>query len=339
MGQQSAKEGRRSRTRISTSSGLSPGMSGGTPISRQTGVRPSAVNDSVLQQPSFTTPGDRHVDPHRMDDPMHPTSAPAAGIPPVAATFPVVLRYKDHDVWSLIEGNKSIFVEVEAMNWQPLPMTPSTDSFYTLLELPAGNHNYRFRVNGMEVVDSTQPLAPKALSPGIHIAPPPLSSTAIASGIAVTTPLPKPLPARDGKPANTIFLNDVLLTTKEDDDIMDSGTGWGQEAIMFEESRKYPPIVPLHLRYTPLNTPPTLVRCSRDGRMAVMDSGAEHSSRMPPEHLPLPLSVTINHVYFQRREDHAVMGITTRYCNKFTTVVYYTHLPSHPVDVIEAVKA
>jgi hypothetical protein len=28
-------------------------------------------------------------------------------------------------------------------------------------------------------------------------------------------------------------------------------------------------------------------------------------------------------VYFQKREDHVVSGITTRYCNKFTTIAYY----------------
>lgn len=57
-----------------------------------------------------------------------------------------------------------------------------------------------------------------------------------------------------------VYLNEVLLTTREDDDIMDDGSGWGQEPIVFEESRKYPPMMPVHLRYTPLNTPPTLFR-------------------------------------------------------------------------------
>lgn len=256
-----------------------------------------------------------------------------------AATFPIVLRYQDQDVRTLIESRKPVYVAVEAMNWQPLAMTPSTDSFYALLELPAGNHNYRFLVNGTEAVDSSQPLAPSFAASNLPVTPQYAPGATLPCGVTASQPLPKAAPARDGKPANTIFLNDVLLTTKEDDDIMDNGDGWGQEPIMFEESRKYPPIVPLHLRYTPLNTPPTLVRCSRDGRMAVMDSGLEHNTRMPPEHLPLPLSVTINHVYFQRREDHAVMGVTTRYCNKFTTVVYYTHLPSSPVDCAEPVKA
>lgn len=341
MGQQNAKDTKRRRVGPpGTSVGAGP---------RLPGVRPTAVNDTVLQQ---TSGGNgRHADPNRTHSssrgsmPNPPsgfigggTSGANQGAP--AATFPIVLRYQDQDVKALIDARKPVYVEVEAMNWQPLPMTPSTDSFYALLELPAGNHNYRFLVNGVEAVDGSQPLAPSSATTNLPVPPQPAPETALTSGITPSQPLPRPTPARDGKPANTIFLNDVLLTTREDDDIMDNGEGWGQEPIMFEESRKYPPIVPLHLRYTPLNTPPTLVRCSRDGRMAVMDSGLEHNTRMPPEHLPLPLSVTINHVYFQRRDDHAVMGVTTRYCNKFTTVVYYTHLPSSPVDcVVEPVKS
>nr|CCM15750.1 hypothetical protein, conserved [Leishmania guyanensis] len=337
MGQPNTKDSKRRRV------GLPGAIVSGT--NQPTCVWPTAVSDSVLQQAGATSGATRHSDPssvHSMSrsslprpptDPDSTAGGMTGNVP--AITFPIVLRYQDQDVRALIEARKSVYVAVEAMSWQPLPMTPSTDSFYALLELPPGNHNYRFLVNGMEVVDSTQPLAPGTASPNMPVPP---QAPSLPVGLAVTQPLPKPVAARDGKPANTIFLNDVLLTTKEDDDIMDNGEGWGQEPIMFEESRKYPPIVPLHLRYTPLNTPPTLVRCSRDGRMAVMDTGGEHNSRVPPEHLPLPLSVTINHVYFQRREDHAVMGVTTRYCNKYTTVVYYSHLPANPIDSLESLK-
>lgn len=309
-------------------------------VGSRVGVRPSAVNDAVLLPGHGGTP--QRVLPTDFHSPDSSRCALSTNTPddspgtvvPTNTTFPIVLRYVDKDVQELIAKRLPMYVAVEALRWQPLPMTPSTDSFYTLLELPAGNHNYRFIFDGNELVDSTQAMAPMESSSRA------ITSTAGAvESVPVTTPLPKPVPARDGKPANTIHLNEVLLTTSEDDDIMDSGAGWGQEEIIFEESRKYPPIVPLHLRYTPLNTPPTLVRCARDGRMSVVSGtspvgaagGATdpNLTRLHPEHLPLPLSVTINHVYFQRREDHIVMGTTTRYCNKFATVVYYTHLPGH----------
>lgn len=301
-----------------------------------TGVRPSAVNDAVLQGTAASSQP-RHVDPAVAgsggDLQSNSSRNSFAKASPVSAnvTYPIVLRYMEQDVPSLLQRKQQVYVAVEANGWQPMPMTPSTDSFYALLELPAGSHNYRFIVNGNEVVDSTQPLAPR--EEGRAPTATATGTVQQAAGVSTTIPMPKPLPPQDGKPANTIFLDEVLLATREDDDIMDNGQGWGQEEVMFEESRKYPPMVPLHLRYTPLNTPPTLVRCARDGRLTVTDGADGEVERVHPEHLPLPLSVTINHVYFQRREDHAVMGVTTRYCNKFTTVVYYTHLPSNPVDV------
>lgn len=89
-------------------------------------------------------------------------------------------------------------------------------------------------------------------------------------------------------------------------------------------------------------TKAALAETSLVGCEAMCGSSHESSSSlinpnaMPPpsaEHLPLPLSVTINHVYFQRREDHVVAGVTTRYRDKFTTIKYYTHMPLHPIGV------
>ncbi|RNF06716.1 5-AMP-activated protein kinase, regulatory beta subunit [Trypanosoma conorhini] len=261
---------------------------GGQPV----GLRTGAMRENILQQPA-----------HHRDPTTEVTLSPAGGggtkrnstvhtgeslLKP--KKYPIVLRYADKDAKRLLLNKQKMYVSIEALEWRPVLMSPSEDSFYAIVELSPGSHRYRFLVDDEEVVDSTQP-----------IADPPHDG------------------ARDD-PANLLRLNEVLLTTKEDKEIMDDGEGWGQNHEIFEETRKYPPIVPVHLRYTPLNTPPTAVRCTRDG---VMSSAGEV---MPPEHLPLPLNVTINHVYFQRREDHSVMGLTTRYCNKYTTVVYYSKL-------------
>lgn len=117
-----------------------------------------------------------------------------------------------------------------------------------------------------------------------------------------------------------ITVTDALLHNKEDDDAADDGSGWGQQQTVFEETRKNPPILPPHLRYTPLNTPPTQFRCNAEGTLVPAEN---LNLPLDPVHLPLPLSVTVNHVYFQRREDHTVLGVTTRYKNKFTSIVYY----------------
>lgn len=101
-------------------------------------------------------------------------------------------------------------------------------------------------------------------------------------------------------------------------------SGWSQNPPQFEETRKFPPMMPPHLRYTPLNAPPSQFRCDQDGNVVpVTDEGAA----VGPEHRPAPLSVTINHMYFQRREDHTLVGITARFRDKATSISYYRHDP------------
>ncbi|RNF01023.1 5-AMP-activated protein kinase, regulatory beta subunit [Trypanosoma rangeli] len=264
---------------------------GSSAVNQPVRLRTGTMRENILQQPAQ----------HR--DPMMEVTLSASGGTGVKRNgaihtgdpfvktkkYPIVLRYADKDAKKLLSNKRRIYVAVESLEWRPVQMAPSEDSFYAIVELTPGSHRYRFLVDDEQVVDSTQPLADM------------------------------PQDGSKDAPANLLQLNEVLLTTKEDEEIMDDGDGWGQNHEIFEETRKYPPIVPVHLRYTPLNTPPTAVRCTRDG---VMSAGEV----MPPEHLPLPLNVTINHVYFQRREDHSVMGLTTRYCNKYTTVVYYSKM-------------
>jgi len=213
-------------------------------------------------------------------------TAPA---PPEEAKVPVVIRYKVGPTRSQPKPPpvSSVEVCIEAEGWQRYPLSPSQDDFFTVLNLAKGTHAYKFIVNGVEVVDSRQP-------------------TRQASAIA---------PA-----ANTVTVSDSMLLTREDAEAADDDTeGWGQEAVTFEETRKLPPILPPHLRYTPLNTPPTQYRCDADGNVSPVAS----AFALDPEHLPMPLSATINHVYFQRRDDHVVVGVTTRFKNKFTSVVLY----------------
>lgn len=352
------------------------------------------------------------------------SSSPSSPLP----LYPTIIHYKAEGVKDLLLKNIPVQVAVETMNWKRLPMTRSTDSFFAVVSLPPGSHNYRFIVNQREVVDYTQPLAPLPLPPltsscvvmpGSHqkapvvalshsvsvpsakqeedplppsrhgvdgcdkttgdatlypvrLVPfsdtPPSGAAALSSNDAFhTDPIWKmttPHPPGDGSPANYLVLDETLLrvsrrtvdsmqpsssssdgravsvpepgtcekwvhpggkpmNSKTTKDGEKEGNLWGQEEKMFEETRRFPPLLPLHLRYTPLNTPPTPFRCSSDGKMLVLNPN-DSSTRPAPEQLPCPLSVTIQHVYFQRREDHVVLGMTTRYENKCATIVYYT---------------
>ncbi|KAH9593455.1 AMP-activated protein kinase [Trypanosoma melophagium] len=318
-------------------------ISASTATTQSVGMRTDAIRENVLQQPTTTTTS-QYRDPagnvmmtntnintsqeqqqqqrrssERRQDTSSSSMNTGTTITNITNTagagavkkYPVVLRYTDKNAKTLLDRKKKIFVAVETLQWQPLQMTPSEDSFYTILELPQGTHHYRFIVDGKHIVDRSQPIAdaPQQQQCEKHI-----NDTENTNSNNNNN-------NNSGELAvNVMELNDALLLTREDEEIMNDGDGWGQEQIIFEESRKYPPLVPVHLRYTPLNTPPNAVRCTRDG---VVSAAGEV---MPPEHLPLPLNVTINHVYFQRREDHSVMGLTTRYCNKYTTVVYYAKM-------------
>ncbi|EKF26974.1 hypothetical protein MOQ_009315 [Trypanosoma cruzi marinkellei] len=314
MGQQNARDSKllRREVRVDTTPVVGDANHRGTSGGQKIGSRYATMRENILQQPAqyrdpmtevtLTSSGGTAV---RRDGTQAvgstttttTTNAAAAAAPSAEALakqkkYPVVLRYADKDAKQLLTKKQNVYVTVETLGWRPVQMAPSEDSFYAILELTPGSHRYRFLVQDKEVVDSTQAIAE---------------------------------PPNEGSkdpPANILQLNEVLLMTKEDEEIIDDGEGWGQNHEMFVETRNYPPIAPVHLRYTPLNTPPTAVRCTRDG---FISSAGEI---MSPENLPLPLNVTINHVYFQRREDHSVMGLTTRYCNKYTTVVYYSKMGS-----------
>ncbi|CCW68274.1 unnamed protein product [Phytomonas sp. Hart1] len=329
MGQPNAKESKHKGARSST------GMILHDPSSMMTGVGliPSTVRDIVLQtghgsggNPVYS----RHAETTSVGQGIQRGHGPipTQHFSNSNVAFPVVLRYLDQDVKTLLARRVQVCVAVEAMDWKPLLMTPSTDSFYALLELPPGKYKYRFIIDGKEVVDSTQPLAPQEDTSSL----PPTTDNEGKDPHENSTNEVNAVLNRviERRPANLIVLDESSLNVEETDgyDPIDDEKGWGQEETISEESRKYPPLIPLHLRYTPLNSPPTLVRCARNGCLSVVDaSSAGNSDCAQPEHLPLPLSVTINHVYFQRREDHAVMGVTTRHSDKFTTVVYYTPLP------------
>lgn len=235
--------------------------------------------------------------------------------PPYTQTYPVMLSYVDQGVKHLLEKKVDVFLEVELLDWKPIPMSPSTDSYFAIVELPPGCHNYRFLIHHTEVVDRTQPLAPmhKQRQTAALLHPAARASRGRNGSM-------QPVAPQDGKGANCVTLADASKAVRREES--ESEEEWGQEEFVFEESRKHPALLPLHLHYTPLNTPPTPFRCGADGKMLIV---SEDMDMQPsPVHLPLPFSMTINRLYFQRRDTHVVMGITTRYRDKCSTIVYYS---------------
>mmetsp|Transcript_142284 Transcript_142284/g.248088 ORF Transcript_142284/g.248088 Transcript_142284/m.248088 type:complete len:269 (-) Transcript_142284:176-982(-) len=178
-------------------------------------------------------------------------------------------------------------------NKNGIPLNKSGEDFYIILNLDKGEHEFKFLVDGKFMVDNSQP--------------------------TVTTP--------NGVSNVVTVTDDSILGSGEMDEslhlfgkgqvMMDDG--YGQEEAVFEETRKFPPLCPPHLRYTPLNSSPQ----KRYFGDAPSGTPSAYRPSGDPCVLPMPLHVTVNHVYFQRRDGYSLMGTTCRYKSKYCTVVFY----------------
>eukprot|EP00668_Euglena_longa_P029012 GGOE01036350.1.p1 GENE.GGOE01036350.1~~GGOE01036350.1.p1 ORF type:complete len:278 (+),score=78.08 GGOE01036350.1:45-836(+) len=189
----------------------------------------------------------------------------------------------------------SVRITGQFNEWQKngLPLNKSGEDFYIILNLEKGEHEYKFIVDGKPTIDTQQ-------------------ST-------VTTP--------NGVHNVVTVTDDSILGSGEMDDSLHlfgkaqvkGDDGYGQDEAVFEETRKFPPLCPPHLRYTPLNSSPQ----KRYFGDAPTGAPTAYRPSGDPCVLPMPLHVTVNHVYFQRRDGYSLMGTTCRYKAKYCTVVFY----------------
>ena len=251
----------------------------------------AAANSVASQQ----VPSAVHADPTNMA-----RDQSAAAIAVNQQLVPALIRIKGEQVNKVLAQNQpgvkirkespnvSMELQIEENNvWKTYKMTQSQEEFFAIVMLCPGQKKFKFVKDGqsnarVDMIDATQPF-------------------------------------EQGIPQfNVINVHPSSHSHQEDINSMDD-LNWGQEIVIHQENRKLPPILPPHLRYTPLSAPPTQYRVDASGKLCpVSDSLA-----LDPEHLPMPMSVSINHTYFQRREDHVVIGVTNRYRNKFTSIVYY----------------
>jgi hypothetical protein len=257
----------------------------GAPASTVGGAYPGRRSDGSSKAPAQQTTDVALIDELQQQGKAASASPQGGGVP-VQGGVPIVVRFKGQPTKQVPGGPptrqapKDVKVAFEYNQFRQVALSRSGDDFFAVMYVPPGTHNVKFRVDGVETVDPSQPIS--------------------AAGF------------------NVIHANPDLLTAKEEDEgTLDDPSQWGQAQIAFEETRKFPAILPPHLRYTPLNAPPTQFRCDADGTMTPVPESSERDA------LPLPLGVTVNHVYFQRREDHMVVGTTTRFRNKFVSVIYY----------------
>eukprot|EP01027_Heterolobosea_sp_BB2_P007799 GEZU01011577.1.p1 GENE.GEZU01011577.1~~GEZU01011577.1.p1 ORF type:complete len:232 (+),score=41.85 GEZU01011577.1:526-1221(+) len=187
-------------------------------------------------------------------------------------------------VFRWTHGGRNVYIAGTFNQWREnIPMTKSGDDFIAILNVSIGKHEYKFIVDNEWKFDPTAPTVQNGGN--------------VNNVLEVTEPAKSQETEELGTtPVNNSFSKDVKNT-------------YTCPETKFEENKKNPPLLPPHLRYTPLNSP--------------MRKG-EHD----PSILPVPLHVTLNHIYFTRESEGVLqLAVTQRYKSKFSTVVLYK--PTH----------
>uniref|UniRef100_A0A8C4WP72 Protein kinase, AMP-activated, beta 1 non-catalytic subunit, b n=1 Tax=Eptatretus burgeri TaxID=7764 RepID=A0A8C4WP72_EPTBU len=182
-------------------------------------------------------------------------------------------------------GGKDVCLAGSFDNWHSkIPLAKSHNDFVAILDLPEGDHQYKFYVDGQWIHDANEPVTTSALGTVnnvIHVKP---SDFEVMDALQVDS-----------------------LECAEATDISSSPPGlYSQEIHQYkpEERFKVPPILPPHLLQVILNKD-TNISCD-------------------PALLPEPNHVMLNHLYALSIKDGVmVLSATHRYKKKYVTTLLY----------------
>nr|XP_036298806.1 5'-AMP-activated protein kinase subunit beta-2 isoform X1 [Pipistrellus kuhlii] len=204
----------------------------------------STDDPSVFSLPDSKLPGDKEFVSWQqdLDDSVKPTQQ----------ARPTVIR------WS--EGGKEVFISGSFNNWSAkIPLIKSHNDFVAILDLPEGEHQYKFFVDGQWVHDPSEPVVTSQLG-------------TINNLIHVKK--------SDFEVFDALKLDSMESSETSCRDLSSSPPGpYSQEMYVFrsEERFKSPPILPPHLLQVILNKD-TNISCD-------------------PALLPEPNHVMLNHLY------------------------------------------
>ncbi|XP_054419263.1 flavin-containing monooxygenase 5 isoform X3 [Pteronotus mesoamericanus] len=204
----------------------------------------STDDPSLFNLPDSKLPGDKEFVSwqQELEDSVKPTQQ----------ARPTVIR------WS--EGGKEVFISGSFNNWSTkIPLIKSHNDFVAILDLPEGEHQYKFFVDGQWVHDPSEPVVTSQLG-------------TINNLIHVKK--------SDFEVFDALKLDSMESSETSCRDLSSSPPGpYGQEMYMFrsEERFKSPPILPPHLLQVILNKD-TNISCD-------------------PALLPEPNHVMLNHLY------------------------------------------
>ncbi|XP_072130050.1 5'-AMP-activated protein kinase subunit beta-2-like [Mobula birostris] len=182
-------------------------------------------------------------------------------------------------------GGKEVFISGSFNNWQAkIPLIKSHNDFVAILDLPEGEHQYKFFVDGQWAHDPSEPVTTSQLGTINNVIQVKKSDFEVFDALKLDS-----------------------LECSDNSDLSSSPPGpYHQEMYVLrpEERFKAPPILPPHLLQVILNKD-THISCD-------------------PALLPEPNHVMLNHLYALSIKDGVmVLSATHRYKKKYVTTLLY----------------
>ncbi|MBN3312110.1 AAKB2 kinase, partial [Atractosteus spatula] len=208
---------------------------------------------------------------------MHFTPDLEEHVKPGSQARPTVIRWAG--------GGKEVYIAGSFNNWSTkIPLNKSHNDFVAILDLPEGEHQYKFYVDGQWVHDPSEPVVTSQMGTINNLIQVKKSDFEVFDALKVDS-----------------------LESSDTSDLSSSPPGpYGQELYAFrpEERFKAPPILPPHLLQVILNKD-TNISCD-------------------PALLPEPNHVMLNHLYALSIKDGVmVLSATHRYKKKYVTSLLY----------------
>jgi len=191
--------------------------------------------------------------------------------------------------WEKEHGGKNVYIKGTFSDWKPIKMSHSHGDFVTIINIPEGEHEYKYVVDGSDQVNSNAKIDDNSKNNVISVK---RSDFEVFEALAC----------------------DLASNTKSNDyNSMNNGSpkgSYSQEMPnIYELSRSNsgggsgPPILPPHLQQVILNNP---------------------SVTNEPTILPQPNHVMLNHLYALSIKDGVmVLSCTHRYRKKYVTTLLY----------------
>lgn len=235
--------------------------------------------NKFLYQPSleecddFSTP---YKD--KMDDIRPRTTTISAAATIHEKCLPTVFKWEG--------GGKDVHISGTFSEWKPIQMVNSHGDFALILEIPEGEHQYKFQVDGQWVHDPNQPTVDNDLGTKNNVISVQKSDFEVFEALAV----------------------DSISTTSGSSTVSGSPPGsYSQEIPQRKPYEKSagPPILPPHLM-----------------QQVILNKDVPESCE--PTLLPEPNHVMLNHLYALSIKDGVmVLSATHRYRKKYVTTVLY----------------